>query len=294
MATTVQLNNDAEWDDEPYAVYEKDYESYNDYGNGNDYDESFFSDIGGIIKTGVQSVGNILTNPIGTAAKAVTNVGKILGVNPSPASTAGIQNRGNIAGSITTAQGKKIPVQLPGAAHKQDIQILQAAIQKINNEIKQVADTTTNNGVALTKLTKEVKNIDDKHITATKKQNELIARLGTGVDKLGKDIKVMKSQEQMNMMLSVLMQPKLESVTFESSALPDGTPRPILRDDTEVKVKSSKSTDNTLLMLMMTMMGGDSSSNGTGGGGGFGDMASNPLMMIVMMKALSGGDGGLL
>ncbi len=293
MATTVQLNNDAEWDDEPYAVYEKNYESYSDYGNGNDYDESFFSDIGGIIKTGVQSVGNILTNPIGTAAKAVTNVGKILGVNPSPASTAGIQNRGNVAGSITTAQGKKIPVQLPEAAHKEDIKILQAAIQKINSEIKQVADTTTNNGVALTKLSKEVRNIDDKHIVATKKQNELIARLGTGVDKLGKDIKAIKSQEQMNMMLSVLMQPKLESVTFDAVNGADDKPRPILSDGTEIKVKSSKSTDNTLLMLMMTMMGGsDSSSNGTGGGG-FGDMASNPLMMIVMMKALSG-DGGLL
>ena len=201
--------NEPEWDDDPYAGYSKDYESYNDY---NDDDESFFGDIGGVIKSGVNAVGNILTNPIGTAGKAISGVGKILGVTTSPASTSGMQSSmGNVMGSITTAGGKKIPVQLGDAAHKQDIQILQSAVQKINSEIKHVADTTTNNGVALTKLSKEVKVIDDKHVSATKKQNDLISKLGTGVDKLGKDMKSMKSQEQMNMMLSLFMQPKLES-----------------------------------------------------------------------------------
>ena len=283
MANTIQLNNDAEWNDDPYAgYYSSDYENY-DYGNGAYYDdESLLGDIGGAIKSGVRTVGSILTNPIGTAGKAVSGVGKILGVTTTPASTAGIQNRPGISGSITTTGGKRIPVQLPEAAHKQDIQILQAAVQKINSEIKQVADTTTNNGVALTKLTNEVKTVNEKYATTTKTQNDLIAKLGIGVDKLGKDVKSMRNQEQMNMMMSLLMQPKLESVTFKAQ---DGSPA-ILANGTAHEVSESKSTDNTLLMLMMGMMGGDE--GGSSGGGMFGDMGSNPLMMILMFKALSG------
>jgi hypothetical protein len=285
MATTVQLNTDTEWDDEPYAAYYGKDESY-----GSDYDdESFLDDLGGVIKSGVHAVGNILTNPIGAAAGAVSSVGKILGVTTSPASTSGIQ-RGNVGGSITTAGGKRIPVQVPDAAHKQDIQILQGAIQKINSEIKQVADTTTSNGVALAKLTKEVKHVDDKHNSATKRQNDLISKLGTGVDKLGKDLKSFKSQEQMNMMLSLLSQPKLESLTFASKIGTDSKPVPVLQDGTtQVDVKSSSSSDNTTLLLLMTMMGGD----GNSGGGMFGDMSSNPLMMILMLKAFSGGGGSI-
>jgi hypothetical protein len=287
MATTVQLNTDTEWSDEPYAAYYGKDESY-----GGDDDEGFLDDLGGVIKSGVSAVGNILTNPIGAAAGAVSSVGKILGVSTSPASTAGIQ-KGGVGGSITTAGGKKIPVQVPDAAHKQDIQVLQQAIQKINSEIKQVADTTTSNGVALAKLTKEVKHIDDKHNSATKKQNELIAKLGTGVDRLGKDLKSFKSQEQMNMMLTLLSQPQLESITFASKADPTtGKPVPITQDGTALDVKSSTSTDNTTLLLLMTMMGGSDSSSG-GGGGMFGDMANNPLMMILMLKAFSGGSGSL-
>lgn len=284
MATTVQLNDTTEWSDEPYTAY------YGSESYGGDDDEGFLDDLGGVIKSGVSAVGNILTNPIGAATSAVSSVGKILGVHTSPASTAGIQNRPNVSGSVTTAGGKKIPVQVPEAAHKQDIQVLQAAIAKINSEIKQVADTTTSNGVALSKLTKEVKHIDDKHVSATKRQNELISKLGTGVDKVTKDLKSLRSQEQMNMMMSLLIQPQLQSVTFKGATDKLGNPIPVLRDDTSVEVKSSTSSDNTLLLLLMSgMMGGDGNS-----GGMFGDMGNNPLMMILMLKAFSGGSGSIL
>ncbi len=269
MANQYRLN-EPEWDE---AL-----EAYSDY----DDDESYDDDDEGILDSGLQAVGSLLSgNPIGAIKSVGSAIGSVLGVKTAPASTSNIQNRSNLSGQVQTAGGRQVPVRLPETiATKQDINVLQQAIQKINGEVKKVADTTTTNGVALTKLSKEVKTIDDKHVAVSKKQNELIG-------KLGKRVSRMQSQEQMNMMLSVLMQPKLESITFASKT---GTPE-IKEDGTAHAIADSKSTDNTLLFLMMGMMGGGDDEKG--GGGGFGDMSNNPLMMILMMKALSG-DGSFL
>ena len=278
-SSTYQLNT--EWDDESYAPY------YSDESYGYD-DEGFLDDIGNIVKTGAGIAGNLLTgNPIGAISSGVKAVGSILGVNTSPASTSGIQSQSSLAGQLTTAGGKQVPIKLPSTvATKQDVQVLQGAIQKINSEISRVASTTTNNGVALTKLTKEVQTVDARHTSASLKQNDLIKKLGVGVDKLGKDLKQVKNSEQMNMMFSLLLQPKLKSITFANGA--DGKPVPVVGNDTtSFAVKDSKSTDTTTLLLLMTMMGG-----GENGGGGFGDMTNNPLMMILLLKALGGNDSG--
>ena len=89
------------------------------------------------------------TGAIAGAKKAVSSVGSILGVKSSPVSTAGIQSQSSLAGQLTTAGGKQVPIKLPSTvATKQDIQILQGAIQKINAEISKVASTTTNTKTA--------------------------------------------------------------------------------------------------------------------------------------------------
>ena len=265
MENQYQINT--EWDDdEAYSGYYK--ESY-DYGND---DEGILDDIGGAIKSGVSAVGSILTAPFGAAKAVGSSVGKILGVNTTPASTSGIPSQSNLQGKITTATGKQVPIALPpNVAAKQDINILQQAIQKINLEIKKVADTATNNGVALTKLTQEVKEVDAKHVAATKRQNDLIDKLGRGVDKLGKDLKETKSQAQMNMMLPLLIQPSLSTLTF------DATPTA----DKPVNVKTTSWNDNNSMLFLMMAMGSG------GEGGGFGDMGSNPMMMYFMMQAMN-------
>jgi hypothetical protein len=279
MANQYRLN-EPEWDDEAYSTYAE-YDDDENYGND---DESF---LGGLFSSGLNAAGSLLSgNPLGAVKSIGSSIGSVLGVNPTPASTAGIQSRSNLSGQVQTAGGRQVPLKLPeSVATKQDINILQGAIQKINGEIKKVAETTTTNGVALTKLSKEVKTVDDKHVSVSKKQNDLISKLGTGVNKLEKDFKILKSQEQMNMMLSMFLQPKLESVTFATARDASGNPIHVVSDETKpFAVKTSKSTDNTLLLLMMGMMGGEGSS-----GGGFGDMGNNPLMMILMLKAIGGG-----
>jgi hypothetical protein len=277
MESVYKLNDESWIDDESYAPYYDD-ESY--YAND---DESILGNLGNAIKSGVSAVGSILTgNPLGAAKSVGTAIGNVLGVNPVPAITAGIQQASNLSGQIMTAAGKAVPFKLPqSVATKQDITILQSAIQRINSEIKKVADTTTNNGQALTKLAKDVKLVDDKHTLATKKQNELISRLGVTSDKLQKAVDSIRSQNQMSMFMPMLMQPKLESIKFENRAganvVADGT--------TEYDVESSKSTDNSMLFMLMAMQGNNQGSGNSGGG--FGDFASNPMMMYFMMDAFN-------
>ena len=270
MESTFQIQSDSAED-----IY-SDYESYdNDYEAYDDDDES----LGSFIDSGLNTVGRIVSggigNALGTAQRVGKGIGTILGINPTPASTTGIQGASNLAGSIQTNTGKNVPVKLPSSiATKQDVYILQGAIRKINTELKKVADTTTNNGVALSKLSGEVKVIDEKHIAATKKQNDLLHRLGRGVDKLEKDMKSTKQQAQMQMMMSMMMQPEIENIKFTK-----GDNSNVTQDDaTEYAVSTSTSDDNSLLPLML--MGG-----GLGGDGN--DLTSNPMMMILLMKAMS-------
>ncbi|KIC89133.1 hypothetical protein [Flavihumibacter sp. ZG627] len=267
---TVYRINDESWDDESYDVY------YHDENYSVD-DESILGSIGNAIKSGVGAVGSILTgNPLGAVKNVGTAIGSVLGVNPVPALTTGIQNTSNLAGQIITGAGKNLPFKLPATiATKQDINILQSAIARINSEIKKVADANNANGLALTRLSKEVKTVDQKHIMATKKQNEMITKLGASNDRLQKTIAKMKSQNQMNMMMPLLMQPKLESIQFEK---PASGAAPVQADGTKYNVSSSASSDNSMLFMMMAMSGDE---------GGFGDMGSNPMMLYFMMEAMN-------
>jgi hypothetical protein len=267
MESTYQIQSD--YADDIYSEYDSDYDSY----GYNDDDES----LGSFIDSGLNTVGRIVSGGVktalGTAQQIGKGIGTILGVNPVPASTSGIQNSSNLTGTVQTNTGKSVPVNLPQTiATKEDVYILQGAIRKINTELKKVADTTTTNGVALSKLSGEVKQIDEKHVAATKKQNELLHRLGRGVDKLEKDLKSTKQQAQMQMMLSMFMQPEIGSVKFTKG---DGSN--VTQDNaTDYPVTTDNSDDNSMLPLLL--MGGI-------GGDGGGDFASNPLSLILLMKA---------
>jgi len=274
MENTYQINNEG-FDDEVYSSYEA-------YGNDDDAYGNDDESLGSFIDNGLNAVGRIVSggigNAIGTAQRVGQGIGSILGINPSPASTSGIQNSSNLAGSIQTNTGRNVPVKLPGSiATKQDVNILQGAIRKINTELKKVADTTSNNGVALAKLSSEVKVIDEKHVTATKKQNELLHRLGRGVDKVEKDLKKTQQQAQMQMMMSMLMQPEIDGIKFTK-----GDNSAVTQDAATLYPVSADTGDsNSLLPLML--MGGLGGDNGSGG---MGDFASNPLMMILLLKGL--------
>jgi predicted RNase H-like nuclease (RuvC/YqgF family) len=161
-----------------------------------------------------------------------------------------------------------LPFKLPAnIATKQDIDVLRGAVTKINTEIKAVADANNNNAQALTKLTKQVSEIDGKHIAATKEQNKYISKMGRVIDKLGKDLRDTKQQAQMQMMFSLLMPPRLSNITFENDPTA-GTP---------VNVTDSKFAGNNEMMMMMMAMGGLGSDSG--------DVNSNPMLMFAMMNA---------
>ena len=276
METVYKINDEA-WDDEAYAPY---YSTDSYYGND---DESILGNLGNAIKSGVSAVGNLITgNPLGAAKNVGTAIGSVLGVNPVPAVTAGIQAASNLSGQIQTATGKTVPFKLPETvATKNDINILQGAIQRINGEIKKVADTTTNNGQALTKLAREVKATDDRHRAISAKQNDLIAKLGVSQDKLQKAVDNLKSQSQMSMFLPMMMG-KNDEITFEKR----GTSGETVVADGSTTYKLEGSDNSSLLFMMMAMSGGFGGNSNNGSSGGSNDMFSNPMMMYFMMEAM--------
>lgn len=272
---TVYKINDESWDDEAYAPY---YSTDSYYGND---DESILGNLGNAIKSGVSAVGNLITgNPLGAAKNVGTAIGSVLGVNPVPAVTAGIQAASNLSGQIQTATGKSVPFKLPeSVATKNDINILQSAIQRINGEIKKVADTTTNNGQALTKLAREVKATDDRHRAISGKQNELIAKLGVSQDKLQKAVDNLRNQSQMSMFLPMIMG-KDDEIKFEKRGAGENV---VADGSTSYKLEGS---DNNSMLFMMMAMSGGFGGNSSNGSSGSNDFFSNPMMMYFMMEAM--------
>ncbi|MBK7854434.1 MAG: hypothetical protein IPJ79_05565 [Bacteroidetes bacterium] len=271
MANYQNLNQELE--DEIEILYN----STNDNDNYGSDDAEFIDELLPVVNAGIKAVNNIVGGGIQTAANTASRVargvGTILGVNPTPASTAGIAGSSNLSGTINTSTGKQLPFRLPAnIATKADVDIIRGAISKVNNEIKAVADANNVNAQALKKLTKEVDDIDKKHSTATKTQNTYIGKIGKAVDKLGKELKDTKQQAQMQMMMSMMMPNQIDKLTFESA--PEAKVAvPVL--NTEMK------DDNSMLMMMMAMGGMGGSSDA-----GNNDMMNNPLMMMLMIKAM--------
>lgn len=275
MESTFQINNDSVYDESLYADYNDDsFDNYDESYAGNDENGEFILPF---ISQGLGAVNRLISGGIGAVSNGVQTagrtIGNILGVNPIPASTSGIQGQSNLQGSVQTTNGRSVPVRLPGMiATKDDIKVVTLAIARINAEVKKVSEVTNANGVALTNLSKKTDSVDAKHIAATRSQNRIIHRMGREVDKLEKKVKEVQSNAQMTAMFSLISKPQIESLTFNST--PTGN----------VATPVTNSVFKTdMLPLIMAMSGGGFGGSGSGDSN---NMMNNPLMMILLMGGL--------
>lgn len=271
MESTFQINNDSVYDETLYADYnDEGAVGYDESYGGNDENSEFLLPL---ISQGLGAVNRLFSGGVGAVNNGVQNagrtIGNILGINPIPASTSGIQGQSNLQGFVQTTNGRSVPVSLPGIiATKEDIRILSSAIAKINVEVKKVSDVTNANGVALTNLSKKVDGIDGKHIAATRAQNKVIHRMGRGVDRLEKKLKEVQNNAQMTAMFSLISKPQIESLTFPTAPT-DGKAAAV----TDSKFKTD------MLPMIMAMSGGGFGNDG----GDSNNIMSNPLMLMLMM-----------
>ncbi len=268
MANFQDLNS-REFDDEFANIRSLYNEAYVDDDYSGDESEDFLSDI-------ARTASSVLTGGINAAAntgrRIASGVGTILGVNPTPVSTSGINRTSNLSATIQSPSGQRMPLSLPSnVATKQDIEILQKAVSKINGEIKAVADANNVNAKAMTKLTSEVQSVESRRLQAQKSTSVTLGKMGSALSKARNDLRKMREQNQMQMMLSMFMQPsyKVTLTTADIASIAQN-------NSVELEAKSS-GDDNTF--LMMAMMGGF---GGNGGGSDSEDGGMNPMMMYLM------------
>lgn len=265
---------------ESYSAFaEADEDSLMDYRNDEDNfesdDDSFNSDDRESDDDSAEFLGAI-ANGIGGAIKAVNRIisptikGNTRLSIPTPqnigsAITSGLSTASNLVGQITSATGRQVDFKLPqNTATKADIAILKKAIDNNSNSIRINTAAIKKEAEAIVTLRKEVKEIDLKHITATREQNKIMTTLNRRVGKLRRDLDKTKSDAQMQQMFSMLMQPKLKSITLDAAPTPG----------TSVNVSSAKFEDNNMFLMLAL-------SGGFGGGEGSNNNSMLPLMFLM-------------
>lgn len=262
----------SEYDDddgETYLEYDDDDETIGDY----DDDEASPELLGGIL-----------------AGKAISGISRLLGKRSSRRArsygrgrrpsiyrggVARIPSTSNLSGMLRTPRGKNLPISLPkNLATKRDVFALRKSISAnrslVNGNTKRVGEVIGD----LKKAKAHITSVDNKHIAASKAQNNLIGGINKKLVKVDKAVDKTKEQMQMNQLLSMFMTPKLEEFTVESitgfnaSATDDDKKL----DGATIKVSKTKNTDNNL-GLMMAMSGGLG-----------GDSGMNPMMMYFLMS----------
>lgn len=274
MSTNFEsFNGFGEADDESlmdYTVHEDSFdESYDesfDEGAGESFDESYDEGAEFLL-------GGLLSKGIGSAIGAINRIKPTIRGRgrlniPTPnlpgALTSGLSAVSNLMGRITSPTGKQLNFKLPQTvATKNDIAVLKKAVDANSAAIKINTAAIKKEAEALVSLRKDMKDIDTKHIAATKKQNQVMDAINGRVSKLRKDLDKTKQDAQMQTMFSLLMPPKLKNVTFDQ----------VPAANSPVNVTASKFEDNNMFLMLALS-----------GGFGGGNDSNSMLPLLFLMK----------
>lgn len=186
--------------------------------------------------------------------------------------TPNISGRSNLSGILNTNRGPfsfKLP---PNIATKEDLKKLTASFQvsdkKHEAAIRKNAEAIKGNVAAIRKSNADLKALDKKHSTVELRQNKILDTVNKSVLTLKKDAEQVRQQMQMQAMMSMIMQPKLETIKLKPPKAEgsDKDPDPITYTVEESKFKSD------MMPLMFMFM------NQPSGGG------MNPMMFYFMMQ----------
>jgi hypothetical protein len=253
----IDEDNWSEGDDDSFA------EGDDDSAEGDDDSAEF---IGGLLSKGIGSALNAVNRIVRPTIKGASRL-NIPVPNPAAAVTNGISAVSNLVGRITSPSGKQVQFQLPKTtATKEDIAVLKRAVDANSKAIRINTTAIKKEAEALVTLRKEVKEIDAKHIAATKEQNKIMDAINGRVTKLRKDLDKTKQDAQTQSMFSLLMPPKLKSVRFDGNGN--------VQAGAEVNVSDSRFDDSNMLLMLAL----------SGGFGGSGSDSNNLLPLILLMK----------
>jgi hypothetical protein len=266
----------AEADDDSLLENRFDDESFDESYDEN-FDESYDESFDESYDEGAEFLlGGLLSKGIGKAISSVNRIKPtIKGAGrlniPIPrlpgGLTSGISAISNLVGKLTSPSGKQVSFKLPpNVATKNDIAVLKKAVDANSGAIKANTAAIKKEAEAIVTLRKDMKDIDAKHIAATKKQNQIMDAINGRVSKLRKDLDKTKQDAQMQTMFSLLMPPKLKSLTFDAAPAAN----------TATNVTASKFEDNNLFLILAL-------SGGLSGGSGSSDMNSM-LPLLLLMK----------
>jgi hypothetical protein len=254
--------------DERYGEADDD-SSFDDSAFDDNYDEGHDDDSAEFL------LGGLLSKGIGSAIGAINGIKPtIKGMGklniPTPflpgGLTGGLSAASNLFGKLTSPSGKNLNFKLPhNIATKTDIGVLKKAVDANSAAIKVNTAAIKKEAEAIVSLRKDMKSIDVKHIAATKKQNQVMDAINGRVSKLRKELDKTRQDAQMQTMFSLLMPPKLKTVTFDAAPAAN----------TPVNVSASKFEDNNIF-LMLALSGGL--------GGGTGNDSNSWLPLMLLMK----------
>ena len=195
---------------------------------------------------------------------------------PSVPNTA-ISGISQLFGQLRTSSGRRIPFRLPKSiATKKDIATLRKAIRTNTRNSLKNSKGVKRNISGIVQATRRIRSVDRKHTAASKTQNRVMGALNRRVRRLKKDLDETKQQAQMQMMISLLMQPELSSITVEPDS-ESATPFNPATGAGSLSVSESDSGDDNLALILAL-------SGGFGGSGNMGGM--NPMMLLLLADAI--------
>ncbi len=294
----MSIYNDDAWVDE--VLSEIDDEMYTESDDESD-DESYAGSDDEIIgesdddfygtssETG-EFVGQLASRGIGAAISGVRNLIRkkprssksIRSLRPGgnflrhsfPTRTPNVSGTSNLSGVLNTNKGPfnfRLP---PNVATKEDLKKVISTIA-VNNKrqegaIKKNAEAIKGNVAAIRKTNADLQAFDKKHSAVELRQSKIIESLNKGIVAVRKEAAATKQQIQMQSMMSLIMQPKLETIKLQGPAVNGVTPPVESFTVTESKFKS-----DMLPLLMMMSSSGES---------GSGNIMNNPMMMYFMFN----------
>ncbi len=253
-------------------------ESDDEFYGAESEDPEFLS---GLIQQGIGSAISGVRNLIGRKPRSSRSVnafrpGSSFLRHSFSRRTPNIGATSNLSGTLNTNRGPfsfKLP---PNIATKDDLKKLAATVmandKKQETAIKRNANAVRGNVAAIRKTNADLSALDKKHSAVELRQNKILETINKRVVRLRKDAEQTKQQMQMQTMMSLIMQPKLESIRLQAPPTEGGvTPDPVTFTVQESKFKS----DMLPLIFMMSSFGGGGSSDG--------NMMNNPMMLYFLM-----------
>lgn len=247
------------FDDESYD------ESFDESFDESAFDERFDDDSAEFIgKFGSRAIGSAI-GALNRIRPTIRGRGRLNIPLPNLPSglTSGISAVSNLFGRITSPSGKHLDFKLPQTtATKNDIGVLKKAVDANTKAIQVNSAAIKKEAEAIVSVRNDLKEIDAKHISATKKQNDIMDAINVRVTKLRKDLDRTRQDAQTQQMFSLLMQPKLTNIEFTNAPAQGSN-----------EVKSSKFDDSNLF-LMLALSGGLGSGSGS---------ENNLLPLVLLM-----------